>query len=255
MRFIDSHTHIYLRGSQDVEAMSVAGVEGVIVCSYFPVKPTGPATLIDLHRWLTEVEPERLKKYGISTLVAVGIHPRSIPSTGVQEVLNHMSSLFNSGKALALGEVGLETASSEEEKVLIKQVSLAKRYDLPIIFHTPRQNKVQVFSRLLKLIEGQKVDMGKVIIDHLTADLVVRVRELNANAGITVQPGKMTEKDAVSIVSSLGAEGVLVNSDLSNQPSDPLTIPKVAQALSEAGISKADVEKVTCLNAKKILRC
>ncbi|MEM3420745.1 MAG: TatD family hydrolase [Candidatus Hadarchaeum sp.] len=254
MRFVDSHTHIYLRSFQDIETMSAAGIEGVVVCSYFPVKPIGPSTLVDLHRWLTELEPERLKKCGISALVAVGIHPRSIPSTGVREVLDHISSLFDSGKALALGEVGLETASNEEEKVLLRQISLAKTYDLPMIFHTPRQNKAQIFDRLLKLIKGQKVDMTKVIIDHLTADLVARVRELNANAGITVQPGKMTEKDVVSIVASAGVEGVLINSDLSNQPSDPLTLPKVARALSEAGTSKADVEKVTYFNAKKILK-
>lgn len=253
MRFIDSHTHMYLRSFQDAEAMSAAGIEGVVVCSYFPVKPTGPDTLVDLHRWLTEVEPERLKKCEITAAVAVGIHPRSIPATGVREVLDHISSLFDSGKALALGEVGLETASNEEEKVLLRQISLAKSYDLPMIFHTPRQNKAQVFDRLLKLIEWQKVDMTKVIIDHLTADLVPRVRELNANAGITVQPEKMTEKDAVSIVSSAGAEGILINSDLSNQPSDPLTLPKVARALREAGISKEDVKKVTYFNAKKIL--
>lgn len=254
MRFVDSHTHIYLRGSEDVEAMSAAGVEGVVVCSYFPVKPTGPSTLIDLHRWLTEVEPERLKKYGILTLVAVGIHPRSIPLTGVGEVLDHISSLFESGKASALGEVGLETASSEEEKILIRQIDLAKSYGLPMIFHTPRQNKAQVFDRLLKLIEGQKVDMTKVIIDHLSAGLVVRARELNANVGITVQSGKMSEQDVVSIISSAGAEGIMVNSDLSNQPSDPLTLPKVAKTLIDAGINKEDVLKVTYSNAKKILK-
>ncbi|MEM2889885.1 MAG: TatD family hydrolase [Candidatus Hadarchaeum sp.] len=254
MRFIDSHTHIYLRSFQDIETMSAAGIEGVVVCSYFPVKPTGPNTLVDLHRWLTEVEPQRLEKCGISALVAVGIHPRSIPSTGVRDVLDHISSLFDSGKALALGEVGLETASSEEEKVLLRQISLAKSYDLPMIFHTPRQNKVQIFDRLLKLIMGQKVDMTKVIVDHLTADLVARVRELNANAGITVQPEKMTEKDAVSIISSAGVEGILINSDLSHQPSDPLTLPKVARALIGAGIGKGDVEKVTYSNVKEILK-
>ena len=33
LRFIDSHTHTYLRGPEDLELMSVSGVEGVIICS------------------------------------------------------------------------------------------------------------------------------------------------------------------------------------------------------------------------------
>ncbi|MGC8817151.1 MAG: TatD family hydrolase [Candidatus Hadarchaeum sp.] len=253
MSFIDSHTHIYLRGAQDLEAMSAAGVEGVVICSYFPVKPTGPTTLIDLHRWLAEGESERLKNYGITAFLAVGIHPRCIPSTGVNQVLEHLASFFESGRAMALGEVGLETASEEEAKVLVKQIELAKSYDLPMIFHTPRQNKSQVFDRLLKLIGSQKVEWSKVIIDHLTLELAARTKTLGANIGITVQPGKMAEKDVISVVNNIGAEDIMVNSDLSNQPSDPLTVPKVARALCEAGLSKGDVEKVTYLNAKMVL--
>jgi len=254
MRFIDSHTHIYLRGIQDVEAMSAAGVEGVVICSYFPVKPTGPATLIDLHRWLTDDEPKRLRSCGVKAAIAVGIHPRCIPPIGVADVLQDISTIFESGKASALGEVGLETASSEEVEILIKQMAIADRYNVPMIFHTPRQNKNYVFDKLLKLLQDQKIDVDKVIIDHLTVELVPKAREIGANAGITVQPGKMTEKDVVSIVSSYGTEGILVNSDLSNVISDPLAVPKVAREMIEAGINKADAERVTYLNAKNIFK-
>lgn len=254
VRFIDSHTHVYLRSAQDLESMSAAGVEGVVVCSYFPVKPTGPSTLVDLHRWITEDESKRLENYGLTSRAAIGIHPRSIPFSGVDEVLDNISSFFERKKAFALGEVGLETASEEEKDVLVKQIAIANKYDLPIIFHTPRQNKGEIFEKLIKLILKGKVDLGKVIIDHLTAELVARMRDIGANAGLTVQPGKMTEKDAASIVRSFGPEGITINSDLSNLPSDPLTLPKVARAMIEAGIDKVDVEKVTYSNIKTLLK-
>jgi predicted metal-dependent TIM-barrel fold hydrolase len=80
------------------------------------------------------------------------------------------------------------------------------------------------------------------------------VREIGANAGITVQQGKLTEEDAAGIVSSFGPDNVLVNSDLGNVPSDPLTLPKVASCMMRAGIAKGDIEKVVYKNAKELFK-
>ena len=52
MRYIDAHTHSHLRGTEDLQAMAQAGVEGVVVCAYLPVRPSHPAGVEDLWRWL-----------------------------------------------------------------------------------------------------------------------------------------------------------------------------------------------------------
>lgn len=117
MRFIDSHTHIYFRSFEDLKLMSSAGVEGVVMCSYFPVKPTSSATLIDLYRWMIEEELVRLDSCDMAGKVAVGIHPRSIPTSNVDNVLGYIETLFETGQAFVLGEVGLEIANEEEEEV------------------------------------------------------------------------------------------------------------------------------------------
>ena len=96
VRYIDSHTHCYLRGPEDLKSMSSAGIDGVVVCSYFPVKPTGTSTLVDLHRWIEEVELPRLKSFGMVGKAALGIHPRSIPGPDVKVVLEQLSSSFDS---------------------------------------------------------------------------------------------------------------------------------------------------------------
>src|SRR5512137_1314080 len=100
-RYVDSHTHIYLRSTEDVELMFLAGVEGVVVCSYFPVFPSGPTTLIDLFKWISEEEPERLSAFGMAMRATVGIHPRSIPESGVKKVLDHILALFDNELAYA----------------------------------------------------------------------------------------------------------------------------------------------------------
>jgi hypothetical protein len=251
-RYVDSHTHIYLRSAEDVELMSLAGIEGVIVCSYFPVSPSGSTTLIDLFKWISEEEPERLSPYGMAMRASVGIHPRSIPESGVKQVLDHILALFDNELVYALGEVGLESATKVEENVFRQQLRIANEYSIPIIVHTPRVNKPKVLDSELKILDEEKVDYGKVIIDHLTPDLVPKVRAKGAWAGITVQPGKLTPKDVCDIVTANGSEGIVVNSDLGNVPSDPLTIPKVARAMDRASISGRDVQLVTYSNIRNL---
>ncbi|MDH7556335.1 MAG: hypothetical protein QHG94_05315, partial [Candidatus Methanosuratincola sp.] len=79
MKCIDSHTHTYFRGPEDLELMSVSGVEGVVLCSYFPVQPTGASTVFDFFKFLAEEEAARLASYGIDFRLAMGIHPKFIP--------------------------------------------------------------------------------------------------------------------------------------------------------------------------------
>jgi len=47
-------------------------------------------------------------------------------------------------------------------------------------------------------------------------------------------------------------EGIVVNSDLSDAPSDPLTLPKVARAMDASGMSGRDVELVTYSNIRRL---
>jgi len=253
LRFIDSHTHTYLRGPEDLELMSVSGVEGVIICSFFPVQPSGFSTLHDLFRWLVEEEPMRLSSYGISSRVAVGIHPRSIPEADLKAVLDHILALFDNEKVSALGEVGLETGSQEEEYVLTQQIRIANEYPVPMIMHTPRNNKEKILERLISIIESENVDPARVIIDHLTPNLVERVRAIGANVGLTVQPGKLTPKDVHEVILKNGPEGIVLNSDIGNKPSDPLSLPRVAHYLDRAGVSGRDIQMITYSNIRALI--
>ena len=253
MRFIDSHTHAYLRGAEDLELMSLAGVEGLVLCSYFPVMPSGPSTLIDLYKWLIRDEGTRLAKYGMKSWSAIGIHPRSIPEKGVDEVLAHMRVLFSGGKASALGEVGLETGSAEEVEVLTKQLRLADELNKPAIVHTPRADKLRMLEKTLAILNEVGMPLHGVILDHLTPDLVPMVRSAGALAGLTVQPGKLTARDVGDILLKNGPDGIVVNSDLGNVPSDPLTLPKVGRYLVSAGIDTNAVEMATYSNIRNLL--
>ncbi|MCS7098429.1 MAG: TatD family hydrolase [Candidatus Methanomethyliaceae archaeon] len=253
MRFIDSHTHTYLRGPEDLELMAISGVEGVIVCSFLPFNPSGFSTMHDLFKWLIEVETYRLSQYGISARIAIGIHPKSIPESDVKSILDYILTLFDNEKASALGEVGLEIGSKEEEEILIQQIRIANEYPVPMIIHTPRNNKSKILDKLLSIIDSENVDPARVIIDHLTPDLVEKVRSIGAIAGLTVQPGKLTPRDIYDIITKFGTEGIVVNSDIGINPSDPLALPRTAHYLDRCGVSGGDIQKILYSNIRILL--
>lgn len=253
MRFIDAHTHTYLRGPEDLELMAISGIEGVIVCSFLPFNPSGFYTMRDLFKWLIEVESFRLSQYGISARIAIGIHPKFLPESELKPILDYILTLFDNEKASALGEVGLEIGSREEEEVLVQQIRIANEYLVPMIMHTPRNNKSKILDKLLSIMDSENVDPSRVIIDHLTPDLVERVKSIGAMAGLTVQPGKLTPKDVYEVITKFGPEGIVVNSDIGANPSDPLSLPKTAHYLDRNGVSGGDIQKITFSNIRSLI--
>lgn len=248
---IDSHTHLYLRGAEDLERMAAAGVKATVVCAYLPVRPSAAATLLDLFRWLVEAEPARQRGFGIRALPAVGVHPRCIPERGLDAVLETVDRLL-AVRAAALGEVGLETASAEEVEVLEAQLGLARARGAAVVLHTPRADKARVLDELLRVLERSAVEPRRVVVDHLTPELVGRVRERGYNAGLTVQPGKLAPEGVLAVVRERGVEGLLVDSDAAHVAADPLAVPRVRDALAAAGIPAAEVARITGGNARAI---
>ncbi len=252
MRIIDSHTHTYLRGPEDLDLMSVAGVEGVVVCSYLPVQPTGASTLNDLFNWQIGVESPRLSSYRIDSRIAVGIHPLSIPTNEIAMVYDRLISIFDNEVAPAMGAIGLETGSKDECDVFVQQLRIAKDFSCPVIVHTPRNNKAAVFEKTLAILKEEDIDCSKVMLDHLTPDLVPRARECGALAGLTVQPGGISPSDVEAVVSKSGAEGVVLNSSIGDSQSDPLTLPRTVSQLMRS-LSARDIELMVYSNIRAFM--
>ncbi|MDI9644709.1 MAG: TatD family hydrolase [Candidatus Verstraetearchaeota archaeon] len=252
MKCIDSNTHTYFRGLEDLELMSVSGVEGVVLCSRFPVKPTGSSTVYDFFKWLMEEETARLASCGIDFRVAVGIHPSFIPKYELDQAIERVLAIFDNDLANALGEVGLETGSEEEVDVLVKQLRIAVEYDKPVIFSTPRRNREPILEKALKILRDECPDPSRVVVDHLVPELIPLVRESGLKIGLTIQPGLLTPADVKSIIEKYGSEGILLNSGLGSEPSDPLAVLRTAKYLDRAGIGGKEIQQVTYYNARSL---
>jgi uncharacterized protein len=58
-------------------------------------------------------------------------------------------------------------------------------------------------------------------------------------AGLTLQPDAMDAAAAARLIGKHGAERIVLTSDIGEGPTDLLALPKAAEALRKAGLSKA----------------
>lgn len=252
---VDAHTHTFLRGPEDLEAMAASGVRHAVVCAFLPVPPSGAASLLDLFRWMEQVEAPRLAAHGVQPVLAMGIHPRSIPpQRDVEAVLSHVEAQAAKGGIRAIGEIGLETGSDEERAVLVRQLAMAARLRLPAIVHTPRKNKDAILERTLAAIDESGIPDGQVILDHLTAPLVLSLdrRGRKFRMGMTIQPSKTTPQEVFDLVRNregLGTERLHLDSDLSHVASWPDAVARAAAELAFLGMEESDVLALTGRNA------
>ena len=251
--FIDAHTHHYLSNYSTLELIRNEGYEASVILAYIPLRPSSSSTLVDIFNWLLNVEPERHKALGLRTYIGVGIHPRNIPLTGLQELLNSMEEYLS--RADVLGEVGLETSSDEECDVLLKLLKIANKLDKVVIIHTPRRAKDVAIKKLPKILRESGINLERVVVDHASFDLIKEFLRLGTYIGLTVQPGKLTEKQVHEIVVrypeiiDLG----MLNSDCGRDPTDPLAVKKTYTLLINEGIRRVDADKLARTNFLKLI--
>lgn len=123
----DSHAHIYSEYYDDIDSLVLElkekGMIKVINCS---------TSNIDANEVI-----ELSNKYKGFLLPALGIHPECIDNYDLEKI----EELIKNNKVYAIGEIGLDyywnKENKEEQKELfIKQINLAKKYNLPVLVHT-----------------------------------------------------------------------------------------------------------------------
>lgn len=94
------------------------------------------------------------------------------------------------------------------------------------------------------------MDEKQAVIDHVNKNIIGDVIDKDYMIGLTVQPQKMDKTEAIDILSEYGFDNFLLNSDMSNKPSDPLSVPKTIRELKRLGYEDNQIEKVASKNAQ-----
>lgn len=246
---IDTHMHADSRSSEDFEAMYLAGIDTAITCSFYPYKADHEMVLLNHLNRILEYDTKRASEYGLELKVALGIHPAN-SIENAEKIYENIYRWIENGDIVAIGEIGLEDLTETEINVFKKQLDIANETDSKVIVHTPRKNKLGVLKEILNILP-EHIDEKQVVIDHVNQNIVGEVIDTECMLGLTVQPQKMDKTEAIAILDEYGFDRFLLNSDMSNKPSDPLSVPKTVRELEKLGFNKKEIEKIAYKNAEK----
>jgi len=252
MMFIDPHTHMISRTTDDYEAMAASGVVAVIEPAFWIGQPrTFVGSYIDYLSHIVGFERFRAGQFGIRHYCTIGLNSKEANNEelaeGVMEILPRFA--LKEG-VVAIGEIGYDEQTALEDKYFRLQLELAKELELPVMIHTPHRDKKRGTSRSMDVCEEHGLDPGMVVVDHNNEETVREVLDRGFWAGFSIYPStKMGNARMVEIMKGYGAERIIVDSACDWGISDPLGVAKTAKLALDHGIPKEQVRLACYQNA------
>ena len=250
MRIFDPHIHMTSRTTDDYEAMFAAGVRALVEPSFWLGQPrTSVASFTDYFDSLIGWERFRAAQFGIRHHCTIALNPKEANDPRCAEVLGVLPRYLAKDGVVAVGEVGYDSMTPEEDTAFATQLALAVEHELPALVHTPHRDKLAGTKRTLDVVRESGIDPGRVIVDHLNEPTVGLVAESGCWMGFSIYPDtKMDEKRMVAILQEYGTDRMVVNSAADWGRSDPLKTYKTGLAMLDAGFAESDVDKVLWRN-------
>ncbi|MEU4448698.1 TatD family hydrolase [Actinosynnema sp. NPDC050801] len=250
MRIFDPHIHMTSRTTDDYEAMYSAGVRALVEPAFWLGQPrTNVGSFTDYFDALIGWERFRAAQFGIRHHCALALNPKEANDPRCTAVLDVLPRYLAKDGVVAVGEIGYDSMTPEEDEAFARQLELAVRHDLPALVHTPHRDKAAGTARTLDLVRESGLPAGRVLVDHLNETTVRAVAESGCWMGFSIYPDtKMDEDRMVAVLREYGTDRVLVNSAADWGRSDPLKTRKTGQAMLAAGFDESDVDKVLWRN-------
>jgi predicted metal-dependent TIM-barrel fold hydrolase len=251
MKLVDPHVHMTSRTTDDYAAMAAAGIAVVVEPAFWLGQPrTHVGTFEDYFASILGWERFRASQFGIHHFCTLALNPKEANDPRVAPgVLALLPRYLEKGTVVAVGEIGFDDQTPEEERAFHAQLDLAAAHDLPALVHTPHRDKKRGTERSLAIVREHGFPEERVLIDHNTEETLPLVRATGCWAGHSVYPDtKMDEDRMVVLVQRFGAERIIVNSAADWGVSDPLKVPKTAARMAAAGIPPATIETIVWRN-------
>ena len=250
MRIFDPHIHMSSRTTDDYAAMHAAGVRALVEPAFWLGQPrTSVGSFTDYFDALVGWEPFRASQFGIAHHCTIALNPKEANDPRCFPVLDVLPRYLEKDGVVAVGEIGYDSMTSEEDKAFAAQLALAIEHDLPALVHTPHRDKAAGTERSIAVVRESGIAPEHVVLDHLNEVTVRMVKESGCWLGFSIYPDtKMDEDRMVAILREYGPERVLVNSAADWGKSDPLKTRKTGDAMLAAGFTEDDVDRVLWRN-------
>ena len=198
----------------------------------------------------------RRSEFGIEHYCAISVNPKEANNKELADrSLLSIKNYLQRENVVALGEIGFDLISKQEEEIFRKQLLIADELKIPIIIHTPHINKFEGTKKTFELIKETQVEQSRIIVDHNNEDTIELSLSYDVHSGITVYPNtKLSPFRAVNIMKKYGTDRILINSSADWGKSDPLSVPKTALEMESNGFSKKEIQKVLFSNPNSFFK-
>lgn len=251
MTIIEPHIHMYSRTTDDYTAMYRAGIRAAVEPSFWlGANRRYAGTFLDYFNLILGFEAGRAKRYGIDHYACVSVNPKEAEDVALaEEVIGGMDPYLGHERCVAIGEIGFNRITPNEEKVFLRQLEIARDRNMLVLIHTPHDtpevSKRKGTERTLAILRELNYDYRRIIVDHNTENTMDLTRQLPVWAGLTVYPySKLNPERVVDILRKWGLERTLVNSSADWGVSDPTSLPKVAEFMRQQGFAENQVNQL-----------
>ncbi len=248
---------MYSRVTDDYEKMALSGVKTVIEPSFWlGQERTSAKTLLDYWEYIISFERKRALEFGINHYCAISVNPKEANNVQfANESLEGIEKFLQREGVVALGEIGFDDMTKQEEDIFKRQLMLAEELKMLVIIHTPHLNKLEGTKRTFELIKECGCTESRIIVDHNTEETIELSLSHDVMSGITVYPyTKVSPVRAVNILKKFGTDRILINSSADWGESDPLSVPKTALQMEKESFSEKDIEKLLFHNPNNFFK-
>ena len=252
MTIIEPHIHMLSRTTDDYQAMYAAGIRACVEPSFWMGSNRRYAgTFFDYFQLILDWETVRARRFGIDHFAAVAVNPKEADDRKlVDETLAGMGAYLDHPRCVAVGEIGFNLITPNEEYAFVRQLHMARERNMLVIIHLPHTKKPEGIRRIVDILRAEKMESPRVIIDHNTEDTVAEARKTECYAGFTVYPiSKLTPERVSNIIRRHGSERMIVNGSADWGVSDPLSLLKVVDYLKRDGHGEKTVHDLVFANA------
>ena len=247
MRIFDPHIHMTSRTTDDYEAMAAAGIVAIVEPAFWLGQPrTTVGSFVDYFNSLIGWERFRASQFGIRHFSTIGLNPKEANNPKLAaEVLAILPRFLGKDGVVAVGEIGFDDQTDEEEQVLSAQIAMAAEFGLPILIHTPHRDKKRGTERTIEVVRRCGFPEERVLIDHNNEETLPIVLATRCWAGHTIYPNtKMDEQRMAALVKTYGDDRIIVNSAADWGISDPLKVPKTIAVMRAQGIADDVIQRI-----------
>ncbi len=252
MLITDTHTHLYSEAfDEDRKEVIQKGIDKGIERFFIPAIDSGyTKAMLDLE-----------KAFPKNVYLMMGLHPTHVKDNYLEE-LAHVEKMLQQRSFCAIGEIGIDlywdqTYLKEQQEAFKKQISLAKKYKLPIVIHCRDS-----FDEIFEVLEDTKGDDLFGIFHCFTGSLEQAQRAIDFNMKLGIG-GVVTFKNGKidRFLNQIAIEHIVLETDapyLSPAPyrgkrNEPVYLLEVLNKLSDIyQLPVAEIAKITTENSRDV---